>query len=321
MAQPAAQAQAAVPANTVTDALTLCGVLVDTANAVWNGMNAAERIAGEVFNDNFNTCVDISFSELEDSWKTYSSLTVNEGRIRLRAGTKVNIKAFVQWTRDQTRTSIDPASVPFPVGTRNALMDRYYTHRQWLDDAQGMTKTAILKNFTEKMKWIDWKSTLVNFLQSQPGRNGVPLSYVVRDNLAPLQVQNVSFLDDYVDRALLTGRAFATDASKVHTYIVRLISENSVAEQKILPFKDQSHSRVDFNALKDFYEGVGANVKAVLEAETDLQEMFYSGEKRPVMWWDHFELRLTNAFAIVDKDTGRVVHTDDMKLRMLNRKV
>ena len=34
------------------------------------------------------------------------------------------------------------------------------------------------------------------------------------------------------------------------------------------------------------------------------------------MWWDEFELRLTNAFAIVDKDAGCKVHTDEMKLRL-----
>lgn len=71
----AAQAQYAV-----ADALTLCGVLVDTTNLIWNGMNASERIAGEVFNDKFPTCVDITFSELEDDWKTYSNLTVAENK-------------------------------------------------------------------------------------------------------------------------------------------------------------------------------------------------------------------------------------------------
>ena len=39
------------------------------------------------------------------------------------------------------------------------------------------------------------------------------------------------------------------------------------------------------------------------------------------MWWDEFKIRLTNAFAVVDKEAGRQVHTDEMKLRLLNRKV
>ena len=78
---------------------------------------------------------------------------------------------------------------------------------------------------------------------------------------------------------------------------------------------------MDFNALVEFYEGVGANAKATLAAETNIQDMFYAGEKPPHMWWDEFDVRLTNAFAIVDKDAGRQVHTDEIKLRLLNKKI
>ena len=311
---------ASTVASTVVNALTLCGVLVDTSNFVWNSMNALERISGEVFNNNFNTCVDITF--MEDSWKTYSLLMIAEGNIRNRAGTKVNIKTFMQWTCDQIRTSVDPASTPFPIVNRDTMMDRYYNHKQWMDDAYSMSKTAILKNFAKKMKWIIWKSTLVNFLKSQLGRNGVPVSYIVRDNVAPVQRQNTSVLDDCTYRTPLTRQAFDTDAVKVHAFIVRLISESLVAEQKILPHNDALNERIYFNALKAFYEGVCANAKAVLSAKSYLQEMFYVNKKHLlVMWWDHFEVRSINNFTIVDKAARHVVHTDKMKLWMLNRKI
>ena len=204
----------------VADALSRCGVLADTNNIAFNGADASERIAGEVFNDNFSSCIDIQFSELEDNWKTYSGLTVNEGRIRLRPRTKVNIKAMVQWARDKLRKGEDPTQEEFPVADRDDLLERYNTHKQWIDDAPNMAKNAMPKNFTEKMEWEDWKSTLANFLKSQPGRNGVPLSYVIRDNEHPVVRANANFLDDYVDRASLNGRVFTADASKVHSYIV-----------------------------------------------------------------------------------------------------
>ena len=81
---------------------------------------------------------------------------------------------------------------------------------------------------------------------------------------------------------------------KVHSYILRLISENAVAEQKILPFKDFNDSRRDFIALKEFYEDLGANAKATLKAENDLQDLLYAGKKRIHMWWEEFEIWLTN---------------------------
>ena len=65
-----AQRHAQAQMNAATEALTLCGVLDNTNNTIFNDPNAAERIAGEVFSDNFNTCIDITFMELEDNWKT-----------------------------------------------------------------------------------------------------------------------------------------------------------------------------------------------------------------------------------------------------------
>ena len=55
-------------AYTITEALTKCGVLIDTNNIVFDGNNTPKRISGEVFNDSFNTCIDMAFSELEDNW-------------------------------------------------------------------------------------------------------------------------------------------------------------------------------------------------------------------------------------------------------------
>ena len=39
------------------------------------------------------------------------------------------------------------------------------------------------------------------------------------------------------------------------------------------------------------------------------------------MWWDLFEVRITNLFALIYKDAVRRVHNDEMKLRMLNNKI
>ena len=39
------------------------------------------------------------------------------------------------------------------------------------------------------------------------------------------------------------------------------------------------------------------------------------------MWWDKSEVKLTNSFALIDKNAGRQVHTDVMKSSMLNSKI
>jgi hypothetical protein len=166
--------------HTLKDALALCGVLTDTDNIQFNEANAAARITAGVFNDNYSTCMDLSITNLEDDWKTYCTLTVAEDKIRLTSRTKANIKALLQCVRDRIRSGENPADDTFPVNDCFDLMERFNTHKQWMKDAEGMVKSAMPKEFDEKMNWADWNGTFINFLKSQPGRHGVPLSYVVR---------------------------------------------------------------------------------------------------------------------------------------------
>ena len=50
------------------------------------------------------------------------------------------------------------------------------------------------------MDWMDWKSTLLHFLKSGPGSNGVPLNYFIRDNVASIIQTNTNILDENFDR-------------------------------------------------------------------------------------------------------------------------
>jgi hypothetical protein len=52
-----------------------------------------------------------------------------------------------------------------------------------------------------------------------------------------------------------------------------------------------------------------------------LSTLHYAGEKKPHMWWAEFEKQLTSAFVTYNKREGRVVHSQEMKLRILLTKV
>ena len=57
------------------------------------------------------------------------------------------------------------------------------------------------------------------------------------------------FIDEYVDKAPLTGQAYLTDAAEVHTYIIKFTSENPVAESKMVQNSQKNDGRPDFIAL------------------------------------------------------------------------
>ena len=92
----------------------------------------------------------------------------------------------------------------------------YKNHEAYIKKASALTDTAKPEQFTDKMKWIDWYPTLINFLREIPGRNEIPLIYLCRHtNLQAEDVYN-NLIDEYVEKAPLVGQAFTTDALEVH---------------------------------------------------------------------------------------------------------
>ena len=304
--------------NTVHDAMVACGV--DNITQFHN-QTSAQRIAEDVFDNDFMSCIDKDVSDLEEDLKTYSGVTVAQGQIRLLPGTKRHIKAFIQWAKDLIRTGQDPSQLVFPVAETPNLMRRQKSHSAFCDKSKRVSEAAKPSQFDENTKWTDWCPVSINFLKSIPGRHGHPLSYVVRDSDDATMVADASILDDYINRAPLVGDAFDADISEVHTYIVTLTAGNATAESKLLAIADQSNGRLDFKALQDHYEGVGINAIAIREADNIIATLEYTGERRPTMWWDEFEKKLTMAFVTYDKREKREVYSNEMKLRILCQKV
>ena len=66
-----------------------CGV---DNTAIFNAQTPAERIAEELFDNNFSSCMDKTSEELRSDFKSYSDLTVAQGQIRLTLGVNRNIQ-------------------------------------------------------------------------------------------------------------------------------------------------------------------------------------------------------------------------------------
>ena len=126
---------AAVIPHTVFNAMVACGI--DNV-VVFQGQTQAERIAADIFDDTFTTCMDITFKELDEHFKTYSELSVAQGQIRIPPGTRKNMKAFVQWTRDEIRLGRDPSLTPFPLEQVSDCLRRYKTHKKYVTDSKTL---------------------------------------------------------------------------------------------------------------------------------------------------------------------------------------
>ena len=306
-----AAAAANVPVlYTVEDGMVACGL--QAADAA--------TIANEVFMGDFDSAYDMTDTDLADSFKTFSNLTMAQGQIRLLPAQKNKIKAFVQWVKDMNRTGLNPTLMPFPVHNAASLLRRAKTHKLYVDKSDTVSSAAKPEKFTKDTEWYDWKQSFTNYLRAIPGRNGVPLKYVIRDNPNPTNIQHLDFLDDYVDQAPLIGDAFVSDAMEVHTFLTNFLVGNTEAESVIKVYQN-SNGREEWLALKLHYEGEGIYAHEIVQAEDDLNNLFYAGEKKPHMWWLEFERRLNLAFQTYVKHEGRIVHSDEHKLRILLKKI
>lgn len=114
-----------------------CGI--DDQEVLFMEETPAQRIANNIFENIFTSCMDITVKELDEHFKTYSDLTVAQGQICLpHPGTRTNIKAsrtnikaFVQSTRDEIRLGRDPSRTPFPINLVSDLIRRYKPHEKF----------------------------------------------------------------------------------------------------------------------------------------------------------------------------------------------
>ena len=239
----------------VIEASTACGV---NNKALFMDQTQAQRIASDIFDNAFASCMDVTFKELDEHFKTYFDLTAAQGQIRLNPGIRKNIKAFVQWTRDEIRLGREPGDTAFPIDQITDLIRRYHTHEKYKTDSRTLAEAAKPEKFKEaSTKWEDWKPTFLNYLRSIPGRDGVPLKYICRDNDEPVLETNDDFLDDYVAMASLSGDSFAIDTVQVHTFLVNFVAGNDTAEAKIQGLRRPNDGREAFKRLVEHYEGVG----------------------------------------------------------------
>ena len=181
--------------NTVRSLLALAGV--DDAR-LFNNETEAQRLASDMFDDSFESCLDKTFDEIDADLKVYANLTAANGKIIINPRVKRTIKAFTQWAKDMIRMNLDPTTESVTVFDVAGLMRRYKTHLSFEKKSTTMASTAVPGQFSSETKWEDWEPTFCNFLRTIPGRDGVPLDYVIRSNDTPDRTPSADMLEEYV---------------------------------------------------------------------------------------------------------------------------
>ena len=308
---------------TVLDNIVACGI----SDEVDRNLNTspAQRIASEMFNDNFNSCLSMSDSDIRGYLKTFNELPQAQGQVRMMPGAQRNIRAFVQFISHRARQDLPLDEVVYDTTMQVEMFDMRRDHERFIDQSETLAKSAKPASFKTTSVWFDWSKLCVNYLRLIPGQNGVPLSYVVRDNEGPDRSEKPTFLDVYEATAPLKGAAFNADTAEAFILIKALVTGNTEAETTVNIHENDRNGRAAFADLRIKYEGVGIHAVARTSAEDDINKMFYIGEKPPSMTWDIFSSRLVAAYKKIDDveriPAGQHVYSDEAKLMKLMKAI
>ena len=200
------------PPNHVLDAVRACGVPDVPA---FMGQGPAQRVASEIFEDDFTTCKNLTKEELNENFKSYSNLTIAGGRIVLNPLVKKRLHALLQWAIGLYRVGQDPNDQPFPVIHANAILEKSKELKKFKDKAKTITDAAKPATFTHKSDWQDWSETFRNFLKHVPGRSEIPLAYIIREKEINEIVEDPSkdLIHNLIEMAPLNGENYETDAT------------------------------------------------------------------------------------------------------------
>ena len=146
--------------------------------------------------------------------------TATDGRLIFGLQKTKRLKLMIHWVQDFSRVrempnidDLDEASFRDTLGvaTQSSTI-----RKQEAKDASSISSEASPGKLKDDRKWNEWITGFENMLSTILGVNGVPLSYVVRENPEPTPKGRGTFVQKCIACAPLTGPHFEADARRVH---------------------------------------------------------------------------------------------------------
>jgi hypothetical protein len=284
----------------------------------WIGFtdNQINSIISDIGN-NFSDIEGLTAKDISELADSYAKRTVGDGRIIFGLQRTKRLKAFVHWVNDFKRVSRDPTLNGLDQHTfREALKiaaQRAEIRKEESDSSDLMFKEASPGKLKDEKKWDVWILQLTTMLSMKHGVLGVPLSYVIRTEEAPIEGEHYdTFVEESVARAPLTGAAFEADARQVHQY-VQSLTTGEQAEQWIKSLRKEQNGRRDVEALRKHYEGEGNSSRRIAEAERLRDNLHYKSER--ALPFQTFLTKSQHMFNLFEGQ--KEAYTPSMKLRFL----
>jgi hypothetical protein len=251
----------------------------------------------------------------------FGGRTANNGRINFGTRRTKSIKATIHWVQDFYRVSERPTIVGLSELSFKAQLERALARAEIRKTLDGKSSTASkaadpgpLKN---EKQWKEWEEKFVNYARCQLGANGIPLSYVIRENEDPdFDDNHPDFVSKTVACAPLIGEYYDADKLAVFNMVVSFTTGHPSGDwiKETLKYAD---GRRSMKALCAHFAGEGNASRNVAEADRLKESLHYKSER--AMAFETFLTQMQRMFNIYEKEGEPI--PEDQKVRLLFKKV
>ena len=162
--------------------------------------------------------------------------------------------------------------------------------------------------------WYEFKKDVVEALGRVYGVNGVPLTYLVRDDDAgDYNAQYVTIMHRLTACSRLTGPNYAKDNETLYTLLVQYVGD-STGMNTIEAFESTRDGRGCWKALLTHHENNTYRQNLAAKANSSLRSVFYNGEKRNFTFDKYYQI-MTQAFNELDRAGNDHGLTEAQKIR------
>ena len=252
-----------------------------------------------------------------DISKDWANRTAVGGRFHMGTKRLKALQAFIHWIQDFRRVSDTPSIVGLNEETFKAQMsqalDRAVIRKSLQDQTATTSREASPGPLDNEQKWKQWEEKFVNYTRAHMGSNGIPLSYIIRENDEPAADETyIDFVSKTIACAPLNGEFYTADGMPVFNMIVSFTTGLPSGDwiKSTLKYSD---GRRSMKALRNHFSGEGNVSRNIAEADRLNESLHYKSER--AMPFESFLTQCQKMYNIYEKEGETMA--EDAKLRFL----
>jgi hypothetical protein len=326
--------EAAIQQEIEENALVLGDTIIEENNANnetstirqilhWIGFrieNHRENLRGESLGsmDDMLSLTEKDVTSISSDW---ANRTVALGRFYIGTKRLKSLQSLIHWIQDFRRVSGTPSIVGLNEYTFKAqlarALDRSVIRKSLKDQTATTSSEASPGPLDNERKWKQWEEKFVNYTRSHIGANGIPLSYVIRENDEPaIDNEYTDFVSKTIYCAPLEGEFYIADRMTIFNMIISFTTGQPSGDW-IKNTMKYSDGRRSMKALRAHFAGEGNASRNMAEADRLKEHLHYKSER--AMSFETFLTQCQKMYNIYEKEGEEMA--EDAKVRFLFKRI